>query len=233
MMVGQHTKAAALAAAALLFGTVAVAAPSGVDGVAMPGEYRHGVSVPGSTGGTGFRVHLNSSEAGFVRGALVADPAADMLPGGLTATLWFDLDFSTRPGADIGFVLFSGYQAAFVPDGRTGIRLPRVSLAISADNRTLEFAIPVEYLAFPVAGLTYDPALSFPRHSEGVRLNEVEAFGLTADGMENGSSRLGIAGLALDGDGSVSVVVPEPASAALVAVGLLGLQALRRRQRPA
>ena len=154
---------------------------------------------------------------------------ADRDTNGLTfANLYFDLDYETRSGSDLGFELGPNLAniRAFVPGVSGSAEATGISYAVSADGRAVEFSIPTTFFTAPIAGLSYNPNLVFPQVGDSVRLNLSQSLGYSVAGhTPYGANRLGIVEL--------SGAVPEPATWAMMIAGfgLVGGAMRSARQR--
>jgi opacity protein-like surface antigen len=178
------------------------------------------------TGGTtnhnaGYEIYLTSTG-----GTLFGFFNADRDTNGLSfANLYFDLDYATRSGSDLGFEITN--KRAFRPGVAGFGATPDINFAISADGRGFEFSIPETYFTGPIAGIAYHPNLVFPATDGSVRLNLSQSFGYSVAGhTAYGANRLGVVEL--------SGAVPEPSTWAMMigGFGLVGgaLRSMRRRR---
>jgi opacity protein-like surface antigen len=162
-------------------------------------------------------------DAGFVYGLL----RADRVTGLPFANLYFDLDYQTRSGSDLGFEITN--DRAFVP-GVPGYaeNLAGLEFAQAADGMGVEFRIANSLFTGPIAGLSYNPNVVFPAEGGSIRLNLSQSFGYAVAGGATtyGTARLGVVTL----DAAVAPV-PEPATWAMMIMGfgLVG-GAMRRRR---
>lgn len=171
----------------------------------------------------GYTIQLGS-DASNVTGILTTSNAS-ALP---FANLYFDLDYLTRAGSDLGFELNAngGNMNAFVPGVSGSASVGGITTSFVGGVFT--FAIPKTYFTSAIAGLSYNPALTFG--GDTVRLNLSQSFSYSVAGGQAfyGSDRLGIASVA---------AVPEPATWAMLIVGfgLIGgaVRAGRRGSKPA
>ncbi len=155
----------------------------------------------------------------FVYGFLQTK-SADALP---FANLYFDLDAATRSGSDLGFELSANNGAsAFIPGVDGKVTLSGITTAFVA-GQGFEFSIPTSYFSSKIAGLNYNPALTF---SGSARLNLSQSFNYSvAGGTGYGVNRLGVV--------DVAAAVPEPATWAmlLIGFGMMGGAMRYRRKR--
>lgn len=176
-----------------------------------------------------YDIYLKGQD-GFVFG-MVKSADNDGLP---FANLYFDVDYGTRAGSDIGFEIDASRTNMFVPENGTMVRgITGVATALSSDGKQLEFAIPTSYFTTPLAGLTYNSHLTLPAVGDHVRLNLSQSFGYSVAGGQGnfGDSRLGTAALT-SAPATGAGAVPEPSSWAMMVggFGLLG-GTLRRGRR--
>ena len=167
-----------------------------------------------------YMIYLRA-DAGYVYGLL----RADRVTGMPFANLYFDLDYGTRSGSDLGFEITN--DRAFIPGvGGYAENLAGLDFAQSADGMGVEFRIANSLFTGPIAGLTYNPNVVFPTDGGSIRLNLSQSFGYAVAGGQAiyGNDRLGVVTLAAG--------VPEPATWAMMIVGfgLIGAAARRRQQ---
>ncbi len=232
-------KSAYAAAAFALSCSVAFAAPVTVDGVLSAGEYGTAVQVgyDPAAADSNFGAPSNVSKyvaydiysksaGGFVYGLVQARPDLGGTSIGAFANIYFDLDRATRPGSDLGFELGATSQRAFIPGGSGPVAVSNVTVAVNASGSIVEFAIPLSDFTSPIAGLTYDPALTLPSAGDTITFRLSQSFGYSvAGGPTYGVDRLGAVVLTA---GETTAAVPEPASMALLLTGL-GAMVVRRR----
>ena len=162
------------------------------------------------TDAIGYSIYL-ADQGGSLYGYLKsAGPLKAVAP---FANLYFDLDAATRPGSDLGFEVTN--KDAFIPGVAGNVPLGNITYAISADKSAIEFSIPNIDFTAPIAGLTYDPSVTFPAAGDPVVLRLSESFGYSvAGGASFGPDRLGSVTLS---------AVPLPPALPLFAVAVLGL----------
>jgi hypothetical protein len=142
------------------------------------------------------------------------------------ANLYFDLDYLTRSGSDLGFELntLGGNMNAFIPGVSGSVALPNITTSFA--NGLFQFAIPKSYFTSAIAGLNYNPAVTF---GNPVRLNLSQSFSYSVAGGQAsyGTTRLGLA------DVSSVAAVPEPATWAMMIIGFgivgFGLRSRRKQ----
>ena len=223
-----------LAALALSFalGTAPAWADPVVDGILSPGEYGAPTAIVGydqtapegnfgtptaASDAIGYSIYLNDT-GGTLYGLLKTNPAGGGTSVGAFANLYFDLDPQNNNGSDLGFEI--GNKDAFIPGVNGSVATPEVTFAVSPDGGTFEFSIPNSDFTAPIAGLTYNGGQVFPNEANPtVVLRLSQSFGYSvAGGASYGPNRLG------------AFNVPEPASFALIGVGLAGIVLVRRRK---
>ena len=210
-----------------------------VDGTITAGEYGAGptavtVYTPGAPNGNfgnpspatdvGYSIYQTSTN-GFYYGAVQVNSAPNGIVGTF-ANLYFDLDPANNNGSDLGFEIGLNGQNAFIPG--VGSPHPISGLTVKSGNggNTLEFSIPISDFTTPIAGLSYAPGQVFPSAGDQITLRLSQSFGYSvAGGAAYGPNRLGAVTLV------ATTAVPEPASFAVLGLGLLGLGAIRRKRR--
>lgn len=154
---------------------------------------------------------------------LQARPGRGGTSAGGFANLYFDLDPANGNGADLAFEITN--RRAFVP-GITGYA-ENLSYQFLSGMNFVEAAIPISFFTAPIDGLNYYAGQEFVSASNpAIVLRLSQAFGYSvAGGATYGNDRLGRTTLV------TAAVVPEPATVALTAAGLLSLAATARRRR--
>lgn len=225
--------AATILAVATLVSYSAFATPIGVDGIRSPGEYgsptatvtydpnapNSNFGAPGSTSKyVGYDIYLRTDGA-YLYGLLQARPDKGGKSVGPFANIYLSLGAANANanGYDLGFETENA--DAFIPGNHSSVKTPETAFAFSADQNTVEFAIPYIDLTGPIAELSYYPGTTFPGLGDSVTLRASQAFGYSV----NGGPTYGANSL-----GSVTLV-PEPVSATLLGTALLALGFLRRR----
>lgn len=182
-------------------------------------------SAPGNTtSGASYNIYQRSDGTNYF---VLLQTTGNGSSAGSFANLYFDLDPAANNGSDLGFELTS--KRAFVP-GKSGYAESLSYQVVTAtDGSSIEAAIPVSFFTGPIGGLTYYDGQQFLSASNpDVVLRLSQAFGYSVAGGESyGPDRLGRTTLVTVADASV---VPEPATVALTAAGLLGLAAAARRR---
>ena len=174
-----------------------------------------------SSDAIGYSIHLKA-ENGFVYGFLQASGTG--APVGGFANLYWDLDPAANDGSDLGFEITN--NDAFIPGGNGPVTLTganAIQYFVSADDKTVEFAIPDVDFTTKIAGLNYTS--DQPTKGGDIVLRISQSFGYSAAGGGTyGDNRLGV--VTVPG-------VPEPATWAMMLAGFGGMGiALRSRRKP-
>ena len=172
---------------------------------------------------TNYSIYLAALEGG-VFGALQADGATAI--AGSFSNLYFDLNPGANNGSDLGFEIQN--DRAFIP-GRGGYSASLgIEQAISADGFTVEFFLPNNLFTTAIAGLNYYDDGQPAALGDTVRLQLSQSFGFSVNGglAFYGADRLGTVELAAAGG-----VVPEPATWAMMIVGVGAVGGAMRRRR--
>ena len=169
----------------------------------------------------GYSIFL-AEDAGSVYGYLRADgPLASVGP---FANVYWDLDPGNSNGSDLGFELSSGAQNVFIPGRSPTLAIGGITVATSADQLGVEFAIPDAYFEAALPGLSYYAGRDLALPGGKITLRLSQSFGYSvAGGATYGDDRLGAV--------TLSGAVPEPATWAMMLMGFAGLGlALRSRR---
>lgn len=229
----------AAAAVLLVLSTASMAAPVGVDGVFSAGEYGAPTASVGydannsstfpnysnTSNQVAYDIYLRSSD-GYLYGFLNPRPdvGGQVNPGLVFANIYFDLDPAAGNGSDLLFETNPTHARAAIPGVAGSVDTPTVTAAFSTGY---EFAIPLDLLTAPIAGLAYASNQGFPTPGADpdVVLRISQSLGYTpVGGASYGVDRLGRVAL------QAALDVPEPASLGLVAMGLFALGSVRRRR---
>ncbi|WP_114226850.1 MULTISPECIES: PEPxxWA-CTERM sorting domain-containing protein [Sphingomonas] len=202
-----------------------------VDGQNTGGtEYAGGVSVasdpnaptsnfgtPGNTATAGYTIQLNDTN-GSLYGLLTLTDGSAV---GSFANLYFDLDRATRSGSDLGFEIGQNGVNAFIPENGSKVALDASLFSVATTANSLEFRLDNSLFNAPIAGLTYNPNVTFTGDN---RLNLSQSFSYSvAGGTSYGAGRLGTF--------ASTAAVPEPSTWALMLLGFGGMGVAMRRQR--
>lgn len=145
-----------------------------------------------------------------------------------------DLDPSQKNGSDVVLEINAAAgagRATYLHDGSVHADLPGLVAAVRADQRTVEFAIPVTDFTQEIPGLAYHTTRMLAVADGAGGLGDIvlrisQSFGYTAAGGPTfGATGLGSVTLA------GATAVPAPVSLALLAAGLCAAGAARRRGR--
>lgn len=143
------------------------------------------------------------------------------------SNVYFDLDPATRSGSDLGFELGVNNSArAFIPGVAGSVVLTGVTTAF-APGSGFEFAIPISFFTSPIAGLSYNPALTFSGTAR-LNLSQSLSYSVAGGAASYGADRLGV----VDVSNAVGAV-PEPATWAMMIIGFGAVGSTLRRSRRA
>jgi hypothetical protein len=193
----------------------------GLDPVAPIGNF----DAPQSTARASYNVYL-AAQNGYVYGFL------QYTGGDLVSPTFANLYFDTDPdnpldsGSDIGFELAAAHTNFFIPGvGSTG-PVSGIQVAVSADGKGLEFAIPNSFFTTKVPGFEAnyysDTQLATVGSNVALRLSQSFNYSV-AGGGSYGKYRLGKV--------TLTSAVPEPATWGMMISGFgVAGAAMRRRK---